>query len=214
MVSLMYILFICIVAPLSMMLFLLDKKPRLIIGYMIIGMIACVFISEINSVLLSLFNDDIYYVTTNITPVSEEIIKALAVVYFAFVVSDDRNQLLTISLAVGIGFAIMENSYILMNNVENVNYIWAIIRGFSAGFMHGLCTAAVGYGISFVRKKKKLFYTGTFGLLIAAVIYHSIYNTLVQSQFDYLGFILPMVTFIPIFLVIKRKSFYKKSKKV
>ena len=63
--------------------------------------------------------------------------------------------------------------------------------------MHGICTAAVGYGMSFVKKRKKLFYCGTFALLAMTGIYHGIFNMLVQSDYRYLGFVLPALTFIP-----------------
>lgn len=54
--------------------------------------------------------------------------------------------------------------------------------------MHAACTAMVGMGICYVRKRRKLFYCGTFSLLIAAVIFHGIFNVLVQSAYRYLAF--------------------------
>ena len=88
----------------------------------------------------------------------------------------------------------------LVQDVGSVTIGWAIIRGFSTALMHGVCTMAVGFGISFVKKKKKLFYCGTFALLVMAMIYHGIYNMLVQSDYRWLGFVLPAVTYIPILL--------------
>ena len=66
--------------------------------------------------------------------------------------------------------------------------------------MHGICTATVGYGMSFVKKHKKLFYCGTFALLLMSIIYHGIFNMLVQSDswLKYLGFVLPLTTYIPV----------------
>lgn len=37
-------------------------------------------------------------------------------------------------------------------------------------------------GISFVKKKIKMFAVGTFGLLSIAIVYHGIYNILIQSD--------------------------------
>lgn len=74
----------------------------------------------------------------------------------------------------------------------------ALTRGFGSGMLHCVCTIVVGYGISFVHVKRKLFYTGTVGLLSAAIIYHSVYNTLVQSDYQLVGLALPMLTFLPI----------------
>ncbi len=68
---------------------------------------------------------------------------------------------------------------------------------------HGVCTLAVGYGMTFVHTKRNLFYTGTVALLAVATIYHSVYNTLVQSQHQLAGFLLPVVTFIPVFIILQ-----------
>ena len=99
--------------------------------------------------------------TVIITPVSEELLKALPVLYYAIVISDKRERLFTASMAIGIGFALLENAYFLLNS-DNFTIIIAIIRAFGAGLMHGMCTLLVGGGISFVKKKRKLFAVGTF----------------------------------------------------
>lgn len=201
-----YILFICVVVPLILMLFLLEKKARVTVGFMVIGIFMCQFVSEINGLLLNLFHNDVYYVTTTITPITEEIIKALPVLYFAILFSDKPKTLISISIATGIGFAVLENLVILVGNIHNVSLFWAVIRGFSSALMHGVCTAAVGIGISFVHRKRKIFYTGTFALLTVAIIYHAIFNCLVQSPYKYAGFILPLVTYTPILIVKKRSE--------
>jgi RsiW-degrading membrane proteinase PrsW (M82 family) len=202
--NLIYTLFVCTVAPLILMLLLLQKRSKLIVSYMIIGIFVSLFVSELNTILLGLFNDDMLYVTTAITPISEEIAKAFPVLIFAVLFSNDRDKLLTIAFAAGIGFAMFENMVILVQNIESVSIGWAVVRGFSTALMHGVCTSAVGYGMSFVRKKKKLFYCGTFALLAMSSIYHGIFNMLVQSEYKYFGFILPAVTYIPIVIQVFR----------
>ena len=49
--NVIYLLFVCIVAPLVLMLALLESKSRRTVGFMIIGMFLCVFVSEINGLL-------------------------------------------------------------------------------------------------------------------------------------------------------------------
>lgn len=209
MANLIYILFICMVAPLLLSLPLMKSSSRRVMIYILIGITVSLFISEVNSRLLVLFNKDMLFVTTTITPVTEEIIKALPILLYAFLFSDDREKLLPIAFATGIGFALFENTVILVQNIDNVSIIWAIIRGFSTALMHGICTAAVGYGMSFVRKKRKLFISGTFALLSLAVIYHGLFNMLVESKnLQYVGFFLPAITYVPliIYLVISAKN--------
>ena len=55
-------------------------------------------------------------------------------------------------MAVGIGFAVLENAFYLLNS-DSFNMVDAIVRAFGAGLMHGMCTLLVGVGISFVKKK-------------------------------------------------------------
>lgn len=204
--SLIYILFICIAVPLCSMLALIEKKSRLTVGFMIIGMFMCMFISGVNGLILQSFDNNLFYVTTTFTPITEEIIKALPIVFFAFLFSDKLETLISISMATGIGFAMMENAFMLISNNQSVSILWALIRAFGAGLMHGVCTAVIGIGISFVHKRKKLFYTGTFALLSVAIVYHAIYNCLVQSRFKFAGFLLPIVTYIPIVIMLKKKK--------
>ena len=196
--SLIYILFICIIVPLALMLPLLRGHSRLLIGYMIVGIFVCLFVSGVNGYLLSFFDNDMYYVTTTITPITEEFLKALPILYFAILFSDDRSTLISISFATGVGFAVLENMVILVQNIDSVSFIWALVRGFSSGLMHGICTMIVGLGISMIRKRRKLFINGVFALLATAIIYHATYNALVQSSYKYLGFVLPIMTYLPL----------------
>ena len=208
--NLVYILFICLVAPMLLMVLLLRKRSRLLIGYMVIGVCVSLFISELNTLMLNMFDEDMLYVSTTITPITEEIVKAIPVLFYATVFSDNRDRVMPIAFATGIGFGMFENMVILIQNIENVTIGWAIIRGFSTALMHAVCTVAIGFGICFVKKRRKMFYSGTFALLTMACIYHGIFNMLVQSDYKYLGFVLPAVTYIPILF---QQYQYSKSKK-
>ena len=205
-----YILFICFMAPMLLMLLMLRGRSRLRVGYMLIGVFVSLFVSELNSILLNLCGGDMLYVSTNVTPVTEEIVKAIPVLFYAIVFYDKRDRCMPIAFAIGVGFAMFENMVILVQNVETVTIGWAIIRGFSTALMHAICSVAVGYGICFVKKRPKMFRSGTFALLTLASIYHGIFNMLVQSEYKYLGFLLPAVTYVPILLM--HYSYYKNKK--
>ena len=85
------ILFLCIAVPMLPVLVLLpDRRSKLFLGYLLVGTAVCLIASEINAWLLRLFGGDILYVTTNITPIAEEILKGLPVLYFGWFFSDDR----------------------------------------------------------------------------------------------------------------------------
>ena len=197
--NIIYILFVSIFIPIMLMAMLVEKKARLPILFMLVGIFVSVFASEVNGVLSQVLAMDMYSITTIVTPVSEEILKALPILYYAVVVSDKKETLFTASMATGIGFAILENAFYLLN-YPNFSMLSAIIRAFGAGLMHGMCTLLVGVGISFVKKQKKLFAVGTFGLLSTAIVYHGIYNILIQSEYSMVGGFLPIATYIPFFI--------------
>ena len=205
--NMIYILFISISIPLLLMALLMEKKARLPISFMLIGIFVSVFASEVNGLLSNLLSMDTYSMTVIVTPVSEEVLKALPILYYAIVISDKRERLFTASMAIGIGFALLENAYFLLNS-DNFTIIIAITRAFGAGLMHGMCTLLVGVGISFVKKKRKLFAVGTFGLLSTAIVYHGIYNILIQSEFSIVGALLPIATYVP-FLIWRLRIKYK-----
>ena len=206
--NIIYILFVSIFVPIMLMALLVEKKSRLPIIFILVGIFVSVFASEINGFLVGMLNMDMYSITTIVTPVTEELLKMLPVLYYALVISDKKEKLFTASMAIGIGFAILENAFYLLN-YPNFTMHSAVIRAFGAGLMHGMCTLLVGVGISFAKKKRKLFAVGTFGLLSTAIVYHGIYNILIQSEYSIVGALLPIATYIP-FVVWRVK--YKKTK--
>ena len=204
--ALIYILFVAIFIPILLMACLVEKKARQPMIFFLIGIFLSVFASEINAYLRSILSMSTFEITVIVTPISEEILKALPILFFAIVIVPKKEALFTASMAVGIGFAVLENAFYLLNS-DSFNMIDAIVRAFGAGLMHGMCTLLVGVGISFVKKKQKLFVVGTFALLSTAITYHGIYNMLVQSDFEVIGYLLPITTYIP-FVVwrIKKKK--------
>lgn len=197
--NIMYMLFVSVSIPMLLMIFLVEKKARLPVAFMLVGIIVSLFASEVNGLLAQVLSMDLYRITVIVTPVSEELLKALPILYYAMVITDKREHLFTASMALGIGFAVLENAYFLLN-YSDFNMLSAVIRAFGAGLMHGMCTLLVGVGISFVKKKRKLFAVGTFGLLSTAIVYHGVYNILIQSQFSIVGALLPIATYIPFFI--------------
>ena len=208
--NIIYILFVSISVPIALMALLVEKKSRLPIIFILIGIFVSVFASEINGFLVGILNMDMYSITTIVTPVTEELLKMLPVLYYALVISDKKEKLFTASMATGIGFAILENAYFLINS-PNFSMLTAVTRAFGAGLMHGMCTLLVGVGISFVKKKSKLFAVGTFGLLSTAIVYHGIYNILIQSEYEIVGALLPIATYIPFFIWRLRIKYKKKA---
>ena len=194
--NLIYILFISVFVPILLMTLLIEKKARLPISFVLVGIFISVFVAEINGLLRSLLLMDSFEFTIIVTPITEEILKAIPILIYATMISDKKETLFTASMATGIGFAVLENAFYLLND-PSFNMIDAIIRAFGTGLMHGICTLLVGVGISFAKKRSKIFVVGTFALLSTAITYHGIYNMLVQSPYEVVGFLLPIITYIP-----------------
>lgn len=201
-----YIIFICFVAPLALMLPFLQKQSRWPVGFMMIGAAIAVSAAEINGMLQGMWLLSALDVSLRVAPVTEEIMKAVPILMFALLGSDDRRRVLPLSMSVGIGFAILENTYILVQNAGSVSLGWAFIRGLSTSLMHGMCTFLVGCGIIFVHKQKKLFYTGTFGLLAVAVTIHATFNLLICSRWDRAGMLLPIIIYAAVRYGMRKKG--------
>ena len=196
-----YIIMICMVVPLLLLMTLLNQQSRLLLGFVLGGMVLAVCAYEINTLVCGLFQISGPELSIKAAPIIEEILKALPVLFFAILVSDDRKLVLQLAMAAGIGFAILENAFLLITYVDEVNIGWAVVRGISTSLSHGICTMIVGCGIIFVRKQKKLFYTGTFALLAAAMTLHAIFNLLIQSPYDYVALALPIVIYAVFWIV-------------
>lgn len=194
--DMIYILFVCVFVPILLMANLIEKKARLPIVFVLAGIFISLFAAELNGVLRQMLPLNHYELTIIVTPMTEEVLKALPVLFYALVISDKQERLFTASMATGIGFAVLENAYYLLTS-HHWNVLDAVARAFGTGLMHGMCTLLVGVGITFVKKKRKIFWVGTFALLSTAITYHGIYNMLVQSQYEIIGYLLPISTYIP-----------------
>lgn len=196
--------------PLFMMIWLLDKKSRRLVLFLMLGMIICILASEINPIIAYSITEDWIYATTTITPIIEETLKAIPIIFYALFISDNKQNILSVSMAIGIGFALLENVWSLVVYIDSATILWAFIRGFGSALMHGVCCLMIGNGLIYIKKQKKLLYTGLFAILSVSIIYHAIYNSLVQSANPYSGIILPILTYIPILLFLKKDGYLKK----
>ena len=209
--NLIYILFVAIFVPILLMTCLVEKKARHPLIFVLIGIFVSVFASEVNGVMVDLLPLSTFEVTIIVTPISEEILKAIPILFFASILSPKKEAVFTGAMAIGIGFAVLENAFYMLNDTS-FNMVDAIVRAFGAGLMHGMCTLLVGVGILFVKKKRKLFVVGTFAMLSTAITYHGIYNMLVQFDYQIIGYLLPIATYIP-FMVWRIRKIRQKNAK-
>lgn len=199
-------LLLSIIIPMVMALFVFDKKSRTNMFFMMLGIISCFLCGEINGLLYNCLPLNMQDFTVNITPIVEEVAKAYPIFLYAFLFRPSKKKIYESAIITGIGFSILENAYMIANNLESASLLLALIRGFGAGMMHGITTFAVGFGITFIYNKRKLFVTGSFAMMCVSITFHSIYNDLVQSPYSIAGFIMPVVTFIVMMIIMRVKK--------
>ena len=78
---------------------LVEKKARLPVIFMLFGIFVSVFASEVNGLLSQLLGMDMYSFTTVVTPITEEILKAMPILLYAIIISDKSELLFTASMA-------------------------------------------------------------------------------------------------------------------
>ena len=204
--NLNFVLFISIAAPLTTMLFVCKDKTRALIAFFLSGTVACLFSGEVVGLIAKSSDFTLEYIIVNFTPFFEELCKMVPTLFYAIIFCPKKQQLFECSFAIGAGFAVQENAFILTSFSDFASLSFAIARGFGAGMLHVVCTLGVSYGISFVRKRRKFFAPYTMALLTAAVAYHSAYNQFLQSRYAEYAIMLPMLTFVLIVFMMKKQK--------
>ncbi len=197
-------------APFIIGLFLLKGETNQFIGFFLIGLITSFLSSYVNSFVALLFGMDPMEAVVKITPMIEELLKNIPLVFYMFIFMPKPENIFKLSVAIGIGFATFENCCYVVNNGAD-SFYFVLIRGFSAGIMHILCAVLLGFALSKLTISHKFFYwVGIYTSMGICITYHAIYNLLVSSQSNYqlIGYFMPIVT---VCIVVTLINIYKKS---
>ena len=151
---------------------------------------------------------DILNYSITISPINEEILKSIPLIYFTLVFAKEKDEILPLGFAIGIGFAILESIVVYCSSLYELTVSWAIIRGFGAALMHSVCTAMIAMGFSYVFNNKKSHMEGILGLFALAILYHATFNAFVQSDYRIVALIMPVLLFIPINIIEYKKKKY------
>lgn len=189
--------FICITAPLIIAVLCAEKRNRSSFIFFIAGMGMCLMSAYINTFLARLYGADIKQATVELTPVIEETMKLLPLLFYLLVYEPKQTESRKAFLFVAAGFATFENICYLIDN-DSSNILFFLMRGFGTGAMHIVCGATVGSGLLYVWKRSWLKASGTFGLLCIAITFHAIYNLLlsVGGTAQTVGLLIPVLTTI------------------
>ena len=200
------ILFLCFTVPLSMAVFVCGKKSKRVLLFFFFGTVMCLFCGDVASLLLKFSSIDLITYSKFIAPLTEEIFKAIPIIIFACFFKPEKRALLECSLLLGVGFGMLENAYVIALNSANIVLGDVLGRAFGSGMMHGVCTFAVGYGLTFFASEKRFRRFFALGLGVLAVCYHSLYNVLVLSRYAVVGFVMPILLFVPIVLLTRKAA--------
>jgi len=150
---------------------------RWILGVIVLGGATAGLSYLVHTTLLELTGMEFREYSRYISPFIEEILKGLIIV--ALLARNRIGFLVDAAIfgfAIGAGFALIENVYMLQVFPDTTLRMW-IIRGFGTAIMHGGATAilAVSYRALIRRKDRSHFVAFLPGLLVASVL-HSLFN--------------------------------------
>lgn len=183
---------------------LVTNKKLIYPAFFLAGVLVCLISFFITPLLIIIYRADQVFVDTNVSPIIEEFLKGVPVLLFALFVSDKRDTLIWLSLTVGLGFSVLENFFMIYADTAPVTLLWAVTRGVGTAVINCTCTMLLGMGISYVRKRKKLFGCGTSALLMASSTLHAIFNLIAFSEYRYFCILWALMLSVPLALMIVR----------
>lgn len=193
-------IFICIAIPMILSMFFTKRDSRMFTLFVIIGMGMCVLSAYVSSFFMGYYGATSVQTAVEITPVCEELMKLLPLLFFFLIFEPQPEKLPFAAIAIGVGFATLENvCYLTENGAANFHFL--LIRGISAGALHILCGSFSGFGISYVFCRKWLMVTGTVAVLGACVGFHGIYNLLITADgaWQMAGYLFPSLLILVLF---------------
>lgn len=142
-------IFLCLAIPMILSLFFIKGRSRSYTLFVTIGMGICLLSAYVNSFFMWLYGVDGTVAAIEITPVCEELLKLLPLLFYFLIFEPEPRELPMVAIAIAAGFATFENAcYLTENGAANFSFL--LIRGISAGGLHILCGILSGFGISYV----------------------------------------------------------------
>ncbi|MBQ2677386.1 MAG: PrsW family intramembrane metalloprotease [Firmicutes bacterium] len=201
-------IYVCLAAPIFIAILAVGRNPRRAMTFILGGMTVCLLSSYISTFLAGVSGADAEAAAINISPIVEEIMKFLPVLFYMVVFEpEEKGKAVGALLMIAIGFATFENvCYLTQNGAGHLLFL--TVRGFGTGTMHVVCGMLVSAGLLFMWEQRWLRAFGIMGLLSLAITYHGIYNMMVSQQgvVAYVGYGIPIVSAL-ILLVQKNKMF-------
>lgn len=194
-------IYVCLAAPFVIASICLDRSNRRVTAFALVGMTVCLLSSYISTFLMGVQGMGTEMAAISITPIVEELMKFLPVVFYLVVFEPKRGTAVSALLMIYIGFATFENvCYLTQNGAGQLMFL--VIRGFGTGTMHVVCGMIMAIGLLFLWDHGWLRIAGLFGLISLAITYHGIYNMMVSQpgRIAVAGYLIPAATVVVVLL--------------
>lgn len=192
-------IFLCLTMPVLVAVFCVEQRRRPSLLFLLSGMTMCLISAYISTFFAGVLGADALSATTNITPMVEEIMKLLPVLFDLLVFEPERRDAANGILMTAVGFATFENVCYLTTNGA-ADFLSLLIRGAGTGAMHIVCGLLMGLGLLAMWDVVWLKMAGTLALMGLVATYHAIYNLLVNQTgaVAVIGFLLPLATIVAV----------------
>ena len=191
---------VCFAVPLLIALIFTQRSTRRFIGSFVMGMLICLLSAYISGFLRQITETPAEDMAIYFSPIIEEIMKILPLVFYIFVFEADNSKLITVCLGIGLGFASFENSCYLMSfGAPELTFV--IIRGLAVGVMHVVCSLMLIMGIILQKRLFTLSFPGIVGALSLSTAFHGFYNLLVSEPgiSTYIGYTMPVLSAVALY---------------
>ena len=185
----------CIGIPFLVSLLFIRGEARRYIAAFLLGMVMCLiaaYISGFLSLVSGMSEND---TSIFISPVVEELIKLLPLLFFMVMFQPKDNTFVMLAVFIGVGFATFENCcYILTFGADSLPYI--LIRGLAVGVMHIVSILALSIWLIITKQLRAFSFPTSLGGMSLAMVFHALYNLLVSEPgaSRVIGYILPLFT--------------------
>ena len=198
-------IYVCLAAPLILAILCLRKNGRRLLIFLLAGMTACLLSAYVSTYLTGVTGIDLTAASHEISPVVEEVMKLLPILFFLLVFEPDKRTTIIGSLLTAVGFATFENVCFL-TAYGTSDLLRLLIRGFGTGAMHVVCGMVIAIGLFYLWERVWLQVVGVFALLCFDITFHSVFNIFVNQSgvVFWIGSLFPL-TMIVVYLIFFRR---------
>ena len=196
---------LCIAVPLLLAMLFLHADARRFVGAFLLGMGVCLIAAYISSFLGLAAGMDENDTSIFLSPVVEELMKLLPLVFFLALFAPEDRALTMLAVAIGAGFATFENCcYILTAGAGSLTYI--LIRGLAVGVMHIVSVLALTIWLIAAKRLGAFSFPAVMGGLSLAMIFHALYNLLVSQPgvSTVIGYLMPILTALGLYALYRK----------